>query len=82
MDTQLKPSLQTTNEQALSRIVAQRPEQACARRPKEIVRQSQSLARGQANKTSADGHDCESALGGKADTPFVWKAEWTAKIVR
>ena len=45
-----------------------------------VYRQSQSLARGQANKTSADGRDCESALGGKADTPFAGKAERTAKV--
>ena len=55
------------------------PRRACARRPK-LFGRVQSSARGQANKTSADGRDCESALGGKADTPFAGKAERTAKV--
>ena len=59
---------------------AQRPEQACARREKYKFGRVKSLARGQANKTSADGRDCESAPGGKADTLFAGKAEWTAKV--
>ena len=35
---------------------------------------------GRPSKTSADGYDCESALGGRADTLLAGKAEWTAKI--
>ena len=34
---------------------------------------TRSSARGQANKTSADGHDCEAAPGGKADALFAVK---------
>ena len=75
--TQHEPSLQTTNEQAPVKN-AQRPERACARRPK-YIRQSQS-GQWAGTEISANGHDCESALGGRADTLFAGKAEMTAKI--
>jgi len=76
--TQHEPSLQTTNEQAPVKN-SQRPERACARRQKSISRQSQS-GQWAGTEISANGHDCESALGGRADTLFAGKAERTAKI--
>ena len=64
----------------LDSTFAQRPERACARRPKEIVRQSQSSSPWAGTEISANGHECEAAPGGRADTLFAGKAEWTAKV--
>ena len=54
------------------------PERACARRPKYIGRVSP--ASGQAQKSQPMVVNASRHQGGKADTLFAGKAEWTAKV--